>query len=73
MRFVERFRAKNTKATQAQSKLKQIERMEKIEAPVGDERKIKFTFPQPQRSGLFADVRHEFLSRPVHECFDGHP
>ena len=32
MRFVDRFRAKNTKATQA-SKLKQIERMEKIEAP----------------------------------------
>jgi ATP-binding cassette subfamily F protein 3 len=52
MEFVERFRAKNTKAAQAQSKLKQIERMEKIEAPVGDEKKIKFQFPQPQRSGL---------------------
>jgi len=52
MEFVERFRAKNTKASQAQSKLKQIERMEKIEAPAGDERKINFQFPQPQRSGL---------------------
>lgn len=52
MEFVERFRAKNTKAAQAQSKLKQIERMEKIEAPVADEKKIKFRFPQPQRSGL---------------------
>src|SRR5439155_9482708 len=49
MEFVDRFRAKNTKATQAQSKLKQIERMEKIEAPSSDERKIKFSFPQPQR------------------------
>jgi ATP-binding cassette subfamily F protein 3 len=52
MTFVERFRAKNTKATQAQSKLKQIERMEKIEAPTADEKEINFSFPQPQRSGL---------------------
>jgi len=51
MEFVNRFRAKNTKATQAQSKLKQIERMEKIEAPAGDDRKVSFSFPQPQRSG----------------------
>ncbi|HXJ61728.1 MAG TPA: ABC-F family ATP-binding cassette domain-containing protein [Verrucomicrobiae bacterium] len=52
MEFVNRFRAKNTKAAQAQSKLKQIERMEKVEAPVRDEKKIDFQFPQPQRSGL---------------------
>src|SRR5215467_12486980 len=51
MEFVERFRAKNTKAAQAQSKLKQIDRMEKVEAPVNDQRKIDFQFPQPQRSG----------------------
>jgi ATP-binding cassette subfamily F protein 3 len=52
MEFVVRFRAKNTKATQAQSKLKQIARMEKIEAPVDDSKTIDFAFPQPQRSGL---------------------
>ena len=51
MDFVNRFRAKNTKAAQAQSKLKQIERMEKIEAPEGEDSKIDFQFPQPQRSG----------------------
>jgi ATP-binding cassette subfamily F protein 3 len=51
MEFVNRFRAKNTKASQAQSKLKQIERMEKIEAPTNDERKVSFSFPQPQRGG----------------------
>ena len=51
MRFVDRFRSKNTKATQAQSKLKQIERMEKIEAPFVSRRKMKFSFPQPGRSG----------------------
>ena len=51
MDFVNRFRAKNTKAAQAQSKLKQIERMDKIEAPTNDESKIGFRFPQPQRGG----------------------
>jgi ATP-binding cassette subfamily F protein 3 len=51
MDFVNRFRAKNTKAAQAQSKLKQIDRMEKIEAPTSDDKKIGFKFPQPQRSG----------------------
>ena len=50
--FADRFRAKASKASQAQAKLKQIERMDKIEAPVNDARKIKFRFPQPQRSGL---------------------
>jgi len=50
--FADRFRAKASKASQAQSKLKQIDRMEKIEAPVSATRSIKFTFPQPVRSGL---------------------
>jgi ATP-binding cassette subfamily F protein 3 len=49
--FADRFRAKASKASQAQSKLKQIERMEKIEAPVSDDKKVSFRFPQPQRSG----------------------
>lgn len=51
MTFVDRFRAKNTKAAQAQSKLKQIDRMDKIEAPVSEGRSIGFKFPQPPRSG----------------------
>jgi len=49
--FVDRFRAKASKATQAQSKLKQIERMEIIEAPEEAEARVKFRFPQPTRSG----------------------
>jgi ATP-binding cassette subfamily F protein 3 len=51
MDFVNRFRAKASKASQAQSKLKAVERMEKIEAPTNDNAKVKFSFPQPQRSG----------------------
>ncbi len=54
MEFANRFRAKASKATQAQSKLKQIDRMEKIEAPTSEDRKVSFSFPQPQRSGLRA-------------------
>jgi ATP-binding cassette subfamily F protein 3 len=63
-RFADRFRAKASKASQAQAKLKQIERMEKVEAPEAEDRKIKFRFPQPPRSGLkvvtLKDVHHAY-------------
>ena len=49
--FADRFRAKASKASQAQSKLKQIDRMEKIEAPVAREKTVRFRFPQPPRIG----------------------
>ncbi len=49
--FADRFKAKASKATQAQSKLRQIERMDKIQAPAGDDKKVGFRFPQPIRSG----------------------
>ena len=51
--FADRFRAKNTKATQAQSKLKQIERIKEdmVELPDAPDATIGFRFPQPQRSG----------------------
>ena len=51
--FVDRFRAKNTKAAQAQSKLKQIERLKEdmVETPDGPDATVGFRFPQPQRSG----------------------
>ena len=51
--FVDRFRAKNTKAAQAQSKLKQIERLKEnmVETPDGPGPTVGFRFPQPQRSG----------------------
>ncbi len=64
MLFVNRFRAKSTKAKQAQSKLKQVERMEKLEAPKSEDRSIQFSFPQPKRSGLrvinLKDVSHAY-------------
>ncbi len=50
MRFVERFKAKATKARQAQSKLKQLDKIERIEL-AEDERQIRFTFPPAPQSG----------------------
>jgi len=49
-RFVERFRAKNTKARQVQSRLKRLEKIDLIELDT-DEQEIAFRFPPPPRSG----------------------
>src|SRR5246127_410092 len=49
--FIDRFGAKNTKAAQAQSKRKELARIERIEAPENESAPIRFRFPQPSRSG----------------------
>ncbi|MCI4678363.1 ABC-F family ATP-binding cassette domain-containing protein [Rhodoblastus acidophilus] len=46
--FVDRFRAKATKARQAQSRLKMLEKMESVEAMV-DEDVLPFVFPSPEK------------------------
>src|SRR3954470_13901468 len=48
--FINRFRAQATKAKQVQSRIKELERIEKIEIPP-DEKTIHFSFPQPKPSG----------------------
>ena len=50
MRFVERFRAKSTKARQVQSKLKQLDRLELVEL-AEEEHSINFSFPPAPHSG----------------------
>ncbi|MBU1565945.1 MAG: ATP-binding cassette domain-containing protein, partial [Proteobacteria bacterium] len=50
MRFVERFRAKATKAKQVQSRVKQLDKMDLIEL-ADDEQQIRFTFPPAPDSG----------------------
>ena len=50
MRFVERFRAKSTKAKQVQSRVKQLEKMERIEL-ADNEQQIRFSFPPAPPSG----------------------
>jgi ATP-binding cassette subfamily F protein 3 len=49
-RFIERFRYKNTKAKQVQSRIKQLEKLESIELPQ-EERDVNINFPEPPKSG----------------------
>jgi ATP-binding cassette subfamily F protein 3 len=74
--FADRFRAKASKASQAQSKLKQIDRMKKIAAPVARAKTIKFHFPQPVRSGLrvvtLKDVDHAYGDLVVYRGMQFH-
>ena len=48
--FINRFRATATKAKQVQSRIKELEKIERIEMPP-DENTIHFSFPQPKPSG----------------------
>jgi ATP-binding cassette subfamily F protein 3 len=49
--FADRFRAVPSKASQAMSKLKQIERMELIEKPLAPRKPFRFQIPPPPRGG----------------------
>ena len=48
--FINRFRYQATKAKQVQSRVKELEKMERIEIPP-EEKTIHFKFPQPKASG----------------------
>ncbi|MEO1134630.1 MAG: ABC-F family ATP-binding cassette domain-containing protein, partial [Cyanobacteria bacterium J06639_1] len=49
--FVEKFRASATRSTQAKSREKQLDKVERIEAPETDVRTLHFHFPPAPRSG----------------------
>jgi ATP-binding cassette subfamily F protein 3 len=55
--FINRFRAQATKAKQVQSRIKELEKIERVQIPP-DEKTIHFRFPQPKPSGrIVAEFR----------------
>jgi ATPase subunit of ABC transporter with duplicated ATPase domains len=72
-RFIERFAAHAAKAAQVQSRVKALEKIEKIELPK-KRRVVKFDFRQPPRSGdqvaTLEGVTKRYGSRTVHDHVD---
>lgn len=50
-RFIERFRYKASKAKQVQSRVKMLEKMDRVPPPESDEAAVHIRFPEPRRSG----------------------
>ena len=50
-RFIERFRYKASKAKQVQSRIKMLERLERIPPAPSEEAAVRIRFPEPPRSG----------------------
>jgi ATP-binding cassette, subfamily F, member 3 len=66
--FINRFRYQATKAKQVQSRIKELEKIERIEIPE-EEKTIHFSFPQPKPSGRivaeFAGVAKSYGEKEV--------
>lgn len=57
-KFIERFRSKATKAVQVQSRIKQLEKIDRIEIDEEDNTSMRFYFPPAPRSGKVAVEAH---------------
>src|SRR5712672_296041 len=66
--FINRFRYQATKAKQVQSRIKELEKIERIEVPP-EEKTIHFSFPQPKPSGRivaeFVGVAKSYPAKPA--------
>jgi ATP-binding cassette subfamily F protein 3 len=71
-RFIERFRYKESKARQVQSRIKQLARMERVVVPDSRTKDVKFRFPQPPRSGRTVITLDGVIKRyGAHTVYDG--
>ena len=71
--FINRFRYQATKAKQVQSRIKELEKIERIEVP-DEEATIHFTIPQPPASGrTVIEVSHLTKEYPMPPGPDGQP
>lgn len=72
--FIERFRYKAKKASQVQSRIKKLEKMDKIEGPDSELKTIDFRFPQPPRVGRtvaeLREVRKAYGENVVYDSLD---
>ncbi|XXX73828.1 ABC-F family ATP-binding cassette domain-containing protein [Sorangium sp. So ce134] len=73
MRFIERFKAQAAKAAQVQSRVKKLEKIDKVEPPKR-RRTIRFDFKPAPRSGddvaRLEGVKKGFGDRPIYDGFD---
>jgi ATP-binding cassette, subfamily F, member 3 len=72
--FIERFRYKATKARQVQSRIKQLERVDRVVVPTARTKSVKFRFPEPPRSGrtviTLSDIHKQYGDNVVYESLD---
>ena len=67
--FIERFRYKATKAVQVQSRIKQLNKLERLEVDIEDTSRLNLRFPPAPRSGDFPliiqDLRKDYGTHTV--------
>ncbi len=72
--FIDRFRSVASKASQAQSREKQLAKMDKLDKPRPLRKGFRFNFPQPQRSGqrliALTDIDQAYGSKQVYRGLD---
>ena len=70
--FIEKFRYKPTKSNQVQSRIKQLERLERLEVEEEDLATLNIKFPPAPRSGqIVADIREAGMSFGAKHVFSG--
>ncbi|MCC6876228.1 MAG: ABC-F family ATP-binding cassette domain-containing protein, partial [Sandaracinaceae bacterium] len=71
--FIERFKARASHAAQVQSRIKKVEKIEKVEPPKR-RRVIEFEFPAPPRSGddvcKLSDIHKSYGSKVIYHGLD---